>query len=282
MTSKLISIITPIYNGEQYIRECYANVLDQDYKLWEWIIVDDGSTDKTLEIIKGFGESDPRIKIYSLPKNKGRGYARNIALSFVSGDCVAIWDADDLHSRNHLSLAVAKLNDGFIYYAGAAFIVNSSKKITGIRYPNLKKDLLIHPALVIHKNFFSSNKYSVVRTVGGIGEDHRVLLSLIYNSPGYISTHPTTYYFEDTGLNIKKALHSNLISLKTYITANIPFKNKINGVCSKFVKSTVLMMIYLVYPKAYPLLTKFRSSDKNYSLEDVDAKFIEDKYRITR
>jgi glycosyltransferase involved in cell wall biosynthesis len=282
MTDKFISIITPIYNGEKYINDCYDNVLDQDYKFWEWIVVDDGSIDNTLAIMQSIAANDSRVKIYSLPENKGRGFARNMALSHVTGDYVAIWDADDLHSINHLGLAISELKNGYTYFAGAAFIVNSARKITGIRYPILEKDLLIHPALVIDKRFFGGNTYSIVRTVGGIGEDHQVLLNLIYNYEGYISMEPTTYYFEDTGLDIKKALHSNLISFKTYLESKIPLKNKIIGMVSKFFKSLTLMLIYLIYPKGYPLLTRFRSADRNYAQENAKSEFFERKYNITR
>lgn len=94
--SELVSIITPTFNAEKYIRATIESVQNQSYQNWEMILVDDASTDQTLFIIKEFAENDNRIKLTELSKNSGNGFARNVALEKATGKYIAYLDADDL------------------------------------------------------------------------------------------------------------------------------------------------------------------------------------------
>ena len=94
--SELVSIITPTYNAEKYIRETLQSVLNQSYQNWEMILADDASTDHTISIIEGFAAKDSRIKLFKLPENRGNGFARNAALEKATGKYIAYLDADDL------------------------------------------------------------------------------------------------------------------------------------------------------------------------------------------
>jgi len=90
----LVSIITPAYNAEKYIQETIESVLSQSYANWEMIIVDDKSTDKTVNIIEEF--CDDRIKLVKLEKNGGTSNAWNNAFKYATGEYVAFLDSDDL------------------------------------------------------------------------------------------------------------------------------------------------------------------------------------------
>ncbi|TDO83866.1 glycosyltransferase involved in cell wall biosynthesis [Flavobacterium chryseum] len=94
--NELVSIITPTFNAEKYIRATLQSVLDQSYHNWEMILVDDASTDDTVKIIKAFAEKDNRFKLFKLDKNSGNGFARNVALEKATGKYIAYLDADDL------------------------------------------------------------------------------------------------------------------------------------------------------------------------------------------
>jgi teichuronic acid biosynthesis glycosyltransferase TuaG len=94
--SELVSIIIPTYNTEKFIGLTLKSVQNQSYQNWEIILVDDASTDKTVEIIKDFIEKDNRIKFFQVAKNSGNGVARNIALEKATGKYIAYLDADDL------------------------------------------------------------------------------------------------------------------------------------------------------------------------------------------
>ena len=94
--SELVSIIIPTYNTEKFIGLTLQSVQNQSYKNWEIILVDDASTDKTVEIINSFAGKDNRIKLFQLAKNSGNGVARNVALEKATGKYIAYLDADDL------------------------------------------------------------------------------------------------------------------------------------------------------------------------------------------
>lgn len=98
MNSPLVSIITPCYNSEKHLSETILSVINQTYIHWEHIIVDDGSNDKTLSIIKKYSEEDKRIKIYHrgnrLPK--GRSTSRNIGIEKAIGKYIIFLDSDDI------------------------------------------------------------------------------------------------------------------------------------------------------------------------------------------
>jgi len=94
--SELVSIITPIYNTEKFIKLTIQSVQNQTYENWEMILVDDASTDDTVKIISELAKADNRIKLFQLPNNSGNGFARNVALKKATGKYIAYLDADDL------------------------------------------------------------------------------------------------------------------------------------------------------------------------------------------
>lgn len=89
----LISVIMPAYNTEKYVAEAIQSVLDQTYKNVEIITIDDGSSDKTLEVLRSFGD---KIKVLKNEKNSGIGATRNNGIAIAKGEYLALMDADDI------------------------------------------------------------------------------------------------------------------------------------------------------------------------------------------
>ena len=104
-----ISVLMPVYNGEKYVKETIDSVLNQTYTDFEFIIVNDGSTDKTREIIEGY--TDQRIKLYNLDKNRGVGFASNFAVNKAQGKYIARVDSDDIYHPDRLLLQKKFLDD---------------------------------------------------------------------------------------------------------------------------------------------------------------------------
>lgn len=94
MVKHSISVIVPVYNGELYIAQCIRSIQRQNVSDIQIIIVNDGSTDSSLEIIQRFAESDEKIIVISIP-NGGVSNARNIGLQYATGDYVGFVDCDD-------------------------------------------------------------------------------------------------------------------------------------------------------------------------------------------
>lgn len=96
-----VSIIMPVYNGEDYLAQSIESVLSQTLDDFELICVDDGSTDGSLEILNGFAENDSRIRVFH-QQNSGGGAARNFAMRHATGKYLYCMDADDLIKRTAL------------------------------------------------------------------------------------------------------------------------------------------------------------------------------------
>lgn len=107
----LVSIITPVYNSEKYLFETINSVINQTYLCWELILVDDASTDASIDIIKKFQAQDNRIKLFQLEKNSGTGIARNFALQKAQGRFIAFLDADDLWKPEKLQTQISFLQE---------------------------------------------------------------------------------------------------------------------------------------------------------------------------
>lgn len=102
------SIIIPVYNSEKYISKCIKSWLNQTFKDFELIIIDDGSVDDTFDIVNDLKKNDKRIHIYR-KKNGGVSAARNLGLNFAEGELIGFCDADDLVS----DIMLAQVNDAF-------------------------------------------------------------------------------------------------------------------------------------------------------------------------
>jgi len=100
-----VSVIVPVFNGEKYIAEALESVLSQTYPDVECIVVDDGSTDRTADIVRGFGE---RVR-YLYQENAERSAARNAGIALASGDFLSFLDADDLLAPCKLAEQIAFL-----------------------------------------------------------------------------------------------------------------------------------------------------------------------------
>jgi glycosyltransferase involved in cell wall biosynthesis len=90
----LVSVIIPVYNSEKYLDRALQSVINQTHKNLQIIIVDDGSTDKSLEIVTNYQKTDYRIEIY-VKENSGVANTRNLALSKVKGEYIYFMDSDD-------------------------------------------------------------------------------------------------------------------------------------------------------------------------------------------
>lgn len=95
MFSPLVSIITPLYNGQKYIERAIVSVRNQTFSNWDLLIIDDCSDDDSPVLVRNFTESDNRIKLFTLERNGGAAVARNFGIRVASGRFIAFLDCDD-------------------------------------------------------------------------------------------------------------------------------------------------------------------------------------------
>lgn len=110
LDNKLISIIVPVYNVENYIQQCLKSLMVQTYKNIEIIIIDDGSTDNTGKICDDYAKIDNRITIVH-KKNEGVSSARNTGLNIAKGEIIAFCDGDDYPNNNMYELMYNKMKE---------------------------------------------------------------------------------------------------------------------------------------------------------------------------
>ena len=107
MPNPKVSIIVPVYNAEKYLERCVSSLTKQTLKDIEIILVDDSSTDSSLEICKQMAEKDSRIKVIH-KMNEGAGLARNAALSIANGEYIGFVDSDDFVELNMFEILYNK------------------------------------------------------------------------------------------------------------------------------------------------------------------------------
>lgn len=110
MKKGLVSIITPVYNGEKYISETIDSVLQQTYLDWEMIVVDDGSKDNSATIVRQYAEKESRITLLQQP-NGGSASARNNGIRHANGQYIALLDSDDLWDQDFLRSQLNLMKD---------------------------------------------------------------------------------------------------------------------------------------------------------------------------
>ncbi len=107
----MVSIITPTFNSEKYIKDTIDSIITQTYTNWELLITDDCSSDSTCDIIEGYVRNDPRIKLYRLEKNCGGGIARSNSIDKARGRYLAFCDSDDRWLPNKLEKQLQFMKD---------------------------------------------------------------------------------------------------------------------------------------------------------------------------
>jgi glycosyltransferase involved in cell wall biosynthesis len=98
------SIITPVYNRADLVGKTIETVLNQDFNDFEYILVDDKSTDHSLEVLERYAQIDHRIKVIKHEINQGRCIARNTGIENATGEWICFLDSDDFYHLNHLSV----------------------------------------------------------------------------------------------------------------------------------------------------------------------------------
>lgn len=155
-----ISIIVPVYNVQQYLHQCVDSLLEQDIKNYEIILIDDGSTDLSSEIVDEYANKDKKIK--SIHKmNGGLGSARNAGIKVSKGKYILFVDSDDYLEKNCLSkmLGVAEQNDLDILLFGAHSFADDNNEIINNYIRHKAKFNTTRIGLESIKNDFENNEY---------------------------------------------------------------------------------------------------------------------------
>ena len=229
----MLSVIVPVYNVDKYLKKCVDSILCQSYEDFELILVDDGSNDKSAEIVDSY--TDKRI-ITKHIKNSGVSHARNIGIENAHGEILTFVDADDFLGRDHFKNLVSGFQNGAdlsitnIMMSNEDLNDNSTVQANGNYYIYKKDELLVSMydksqfrGYVFNKAFRKEiiEKYHLrfdeqVRMC----EDHLFCIEYaIHIDSAIYFTSPTYYYVQRTGSAMSK-----IPSAVTYGTKYIAYK----------------------------------------------------------
>ena len=245
------SLIMPAYNAEKYICAAIDSAVSQTYSNWELIIVDDGSTDRTPEIIDEYAKKDARIVVVHQSNSGTASAVRNKALQYVTGDYVQMLDADDLISGGLLSAFADKLqeadydiiipncvcfeNDDIhsVYWKKKAPAGDYTQVLNGEQAFSLSLDWTIHGIFLIKNRILQEIRYDPELING----DEFTTRKLLYNS-GKIGFADAYYYYRKNEMSTTKNRKNRIRMFETLLTD----VNIYHYACSNRMSSEIIHM----------------------------------------
>lgn len=276
----LVSIMIPAYNAEKTILMALGSLLNQTYSNWQCIVVDDGSTDNTAVIVNSI--SDKRIRLIKLAVNRGRGYARQVALEHCDGEYIAMLDADDWYYDYKLEIqvnALKKYPEVSIVSCGMA-ITNSEGQIKGVRaigdncikvFSKPTKVPVPHAPTMFKKSLANNISYDCKFK---LAQDVDFLRRLMLHEK-YIMLDKIGYVYEEhRSNNLKKNIQSYCYSSLGYLKfiKNYPFLSIYN---SSLENLKIARVSYFALIGKYDKLLESRSAEPNTSQKQIFNKQLE-------
>jgi len=254
----LVSVVVPVYNGEQYLEKTVESILSQDYLNLELILVDDGSSDNSVELIKNIAAQNDRIKPF-YNSNGGVANARNFGIAQAKGEFVAFCDQDDLWLPTKLTKQIPLFDNSEVglVYCGAITSVEKYGLQTKASFESKKRgsvfdclilgNLLTCCTAVARKStLLQVSNFDEDRALMGVDDWHLWLKLAFICQFDYVEEHLAVHVFhEDNYSSNDEAMHA----------AEIVCLNKIKLVSDKNNRavdwSTIKQKIHSRYAKSY-------------------------------
>tara|TARA_R110000751_G_scaffold121579_1_gene222118 strand:- start:17 stop:907 length:891 start_codon:yes stop_codon:yes gene_type:complete len=285
-----ISIGIPFYNTEKYLEDAICSVLAQTYQYWELILIDDGSSDKSLEIARDFESRDTRIRVISDGLNKKLPYRLNQIVREAKYDYIARMDADDLMSNHRLEkqIQVLESNKEIDFVTTGCFTIGKNNELTGVRLGdnyqmNAKMILegvtnLLHASLLARKSWYIRNNYDESRI---LAEDFDLWLQAAKNNDlNYLVVEQPLYWYRVVeNVTVKKMIQGYDMQMEI-INSNykgIVSVSRKNKIIRRF-RLKKLVVKYLGFFNLMSVLLKSRCDDcRDQDISDYDESYTEIK-----
>ena len=224
MQNKLVSIVVPVYNGEDHIKDCVYSLLEQTYKNIELIIVNDGSRDNTDLILKSLQKIDERIHIIT-QNNQGVSCARNVGILNANGEYLVFIDSDDLLDKNAIESLMNNNEDTDLIIYGFKVNGNGNRKndtevLKSLKQSHADKDKILGAVLSTNNNIYGyawRTAYSVKYL-----KDKGILFPIgIKISEDYLFFVKSIYYADNISI-VDKELYDYQLGTTSMSTKYIP------------------------------------------------------------
>ena len=222
MGNQLISVIVPVYNVEEYLKQCLDSILEQTFSNYEVILVNDGSTDSSGLICQEYAENDTRIRYFE-KENGGLSDARNYGIEQARGDYLTFVDSDDFLDASHLSILYNALvnNDADISIANYANYQTSTATFYLHTFGEYYEKIYTSEELIDDLSFLERNDlsfstiwgslykkrvFSFLRFPKGvIGEDVALIYKMYTQVDKIVYVHKDTYIYRENDSGISKS-----------------------------------------------------------------------------
>jgi glycosyltransferase involved in cell wall biosynthesis len=271
MNSPLISVVLPVYNAEQYVKDTIKSILIQSYQNFELIIINDGSTDNSEEYIVQF--KDTRIKYIKNEKNLKLIQTLNLGLSVAKGKYIARIDADDIALPNRFEKQIDFLENNLEYGIVGSFAEtfgSKKEKLTfvqedlEIRFALLTHNPFVHSSVMIRNQILIKNKLSFDLNQLHV-EDYDLWIKILKYSKGKILPNILIKYrIHESQISV---VHNNIQEINTkkiqkdYLTSLLP----------EFKEVDLLFDIFHNQKRTISDVILFLSNIKSISLENINT-----------
>jgi glycosyltransferase involved in cell wall biosynthesis len=219
MREPLVSVVMPVYNAEKYVKESVESILNQTYKNFELIVIDDGSKDKSFEIVAELAAKDKRIKLLKNDRNLGVSATRNKCIDFSDGEYVALMDSDDISLPKRLEKQVAFLSENreLGLLGSSVEVINEAGEIVGVwKYPETHDEISVE---MIFSSPFASSSVIIRRdAVTRVKYNEDLIVAEDYDFYSRLSKNTKTHNLKDTlvkyRINSKGLTRNNLSEME--------------------------------------------------------------------
>jgi glycosyltransferase involved in cell wall biosynthesis len=219
MKTPKVSVVMPVYNGEKHLNASIKSILEQEFRDFEFIIINDGSTDNSLPIIHSY--KDNRIRLVDFKKKSGLISALNVGFESATGQYAARMDCDDISSSNRLKVQVSFMNKHAVIGAcGSFYYLLRGKKKALVDLPVYNKDIqsfllfnspIAHPTAMLRMNLIRKFKlyYSSMYTYA---EDYDLWSRIsLYADLANISIPLLTYRMHEKQISTASSSHEKKV-----------------------------------------------------------------------
>lgn len=269
-----VSVIMPVFNEQEFLSQAIESILTQTYKQYEFIIVDDLSTDSSAQIIKGYlGRYKGIVKAIFLKKHVGSNEARNIGFQKAKGRYIAIMDADDTAHPQRLEKQVEFLlrHPHVIVVGSQGYVVNNNNTIIGKKlFPLTHHDIyqqfgvfhpMLHPSCMIQRSLLPYF-HKIYENVAGAHDDYFTFFSLL-NYGDFANLPDILHFYRVHGKNIslqnpkerfyaiQKIRHDAVKNLSYRMPLKAIFLNMLQKVLVASIPESYILPMYLFYRGMY-------------------------------
>ncbi len=256
-----ISLIIPVYNAERYINQALESVLEQTFTDYEVIMVNDGSTDKSLAILTEYSQKYPNFHLVD-QKNKGQGAARNVGVSFATGDYITFLDSDDFLEPNFFEVLYSTAIENNADISGCNFYFYYDKGVKKFSMPFTSKTGVYSSEVALKKLIFDTTFHSFMWNKlfkRELFTKHNIQFYDMYFED--VATCPQLFYYANKVAFINKPLYYYRRHKGSIISSlNAPKINdyiKAIGIIRNFLEEKNVYEIYKTVFKTYAFRFKF-------------------------